>query len=123
MINSDFGDYMTFSAITSSQKLSIHKVLAVAENYKRKFGYYSEAVLSDIIYQTRKNRSWCKEKGIRLSGPPLDRRMATMTDARVKKQLKTENHYPLCQRIHSFTTIWSLHPRGVLIRVTNTPKG
>ena len=46
---------------------------AVAEDYRRKFGVYPEAILADKIYQTRANRSYCKERGIRLSGPALGR--------------------------------------------------
>jgi len=46
---------------------------AAAEDYRRKFGVYPEAILADKIYQTRANRSYCKERGIRLSGPALGR--------------------------------------------------
>ena len=46
---------------------------AVAEDYRRKFGVYPEAILADKIYQTRANRSYCKELDIRLSGPALGR--------------------------------------------------
>ena len=43
------------------------------ESYHRRYGYDPEAVLADKIYRTRKNRAYCKERGIRLSGPPLGR--------------------------------------------------
>ena len=43
------------------------------ESYHRRYGYYPETVLADKIYRTRKNRAYCKERGIRLSGPPLGR--------------------------------------------------
>jgi hypothetical protein len=46
---------------------------AQVEKYKSLTGYYPESVHADKIYRTRKNREWCKEKGIRLSGPPLGR--------------------------------------------------
>ena len=60
---------------------------AAVEDYRRKFGCYPAAVLADKIYQTRANRSYCKERGIRLSGPPLGRRKATVSDARIKRQI------------------------------------
>lgn len=63
------------------------ELIAVAEEYRRKFGCYPEAILADKIYQTRQNRSWCKANGIRLSGPPLGRRKASETDAKVKNQM------------------------------------
>ena len=43
------------------------------EKYKNRYGYYPEAVLADTIYRTRENRAYCKEHGIRLSGPKLGR--------------------------------------------------
>ncbi len=43
------------------------------EKYKETFGYYPESVHVDKIYRTRENRNWCKERGIRISGPKLGR--------------------------------------------------
>ena len=36
-------------------------------------GHYPERVLVDQIYRNRKNRAFCKEHGIRISGPALGR--------------------------------------------------
>jgi IS5 family transposase len=44
-----------------------------AERYRRREGFYPERVLADKIYRTRENLKYCKEHGIRLSGPPLGR--------------------------------------------------
>ena len=44
-----------------------------AEGYKARTGRYPEHMLVDRIYRTRKNLAWCKERGIRLSGPKLGR--------------------------------------------------
>ena len=62
-------------------------LISTAENYKRKFGCYPAAILADRIYQTRKNRSYCAQHGIRLSGPPLGRRKAGESDAKVQRQI------------------------------------
>jgi len=43
------------------------------ENYHQRFGCYPEAVLADKIYRNRYNLRYCKEHGIRLSGPRLGR--------------------------------------------------
>ena len=43
------------------------------ELYKEYTGYYPESVHVDKIYRNRKNINWCKERGIRISGPPLGR--------------------------------------------------
>ena len=43
------------------------------EAYYNFTGYYPQSVHVDRIYRTRENRAWCKERGIRISGPPLGR--------------------------------------------------
>ena len=48
-------------------------LIDVAEKYKFQYGYYPEVIQGDQIYRNRKNRDYCKTKGIRLSGPPLGR--------------------------------------------------
>ncbi len=54
------------------------------EDYKKRFGYYPEAVLADQIYRNRDNRAFCKKNGIRLSGPALGRPKA---DEKKRKEL------------------------------------
>ena len=44
------------------------------EKYRARFGDYPERVLADKIYRTRDNLRYCRERGIRLSGPALGRR-------------------------------------------------
>lgn len=41
------------------------------ECYRKRYGYYPEAVQADKIYQNRENYRYCEERGIRLSGPRL----------------------------------------------------
>lgn len=48
-------------------------LIDAAERYKEKFDVYPEAILADKIFRTRENRDFCKEHGIRLSGPKLGR--------------------------------------------------
>ena len=43
------------------------------EKYRRRFGFYPMAAIADKIYRNRENIKYCKECGIRLSGPPLGR--------------------------------------------------
>lgn len=49
---------------------------AQVERFKQRFGHYPESVHADQIYRTRANRQYCKQRGIRLSGPPLGRPVA-----------------------------------------------
>lgn len=53
-------------------------LIEAVERFKTRTGYYPERVLADQIYRTRGNRSYCKEHGIRLSGPKLGRPGATV---------------------------------------------
>lgn len=48
-------------------------LIASAEKYKARFGFYPKAILADTIYRNRDNRAFCKLNGIRLSGPRLGR--------------------------------------------------
>jgi IS5 family transposase len=49
------------------------KLQETVEAYRDRYGYYPEAVLADKLYRTRENLQYCKELGIRLSGPKLGR--------------------------------------------------
>ena len=51
-----------------------------AEKYKARFGRYPERILADTIYRNRENRRFCKDNGIRLSGPRLGRPKADELD-------------------------------------------
>lgn len=44
------------------------------EAYQRRHGCYPKSVHVDQIYRTRENRKFCKDHGIRMSGPPLGRK-------------------------------------------------
>jgi IS5 family transposase len=46
---------------------------AQVEAFKAATGYYPESVHVDQIYRTKDNRKWCKDRGIRMSGPALGR--------------------------------------------------
>ena len=58
---------------------------AQVEAFKDRTGYYPESVHADQIYRTRENRKFCRERGIRLSGPRLGRPPANVSKE-IKKQ-------------------------------------
>ena len=60
------------------------------EEFKRLTGFFPESVHVDQIYRTRKNRAYCRERGIRMSGPPLGRRPANPSKERKKQALEDE---------------------------------
>jgi hypothetical protein len=51
---------------------------------------YPESVHVDRIYRTRSNRAFCKEKGIRISRPPLGRPPANISQLHKKQALEDE---------------------------------
>lgn len=64
-------------------------LIAQIEAFKEFTGHYPESVHVDQIYRTIMNREWCKERGIRMSGPPLGRRPAQVSKA-TKKQARED---------------------------------
>ena len=65
---------------------------AQIEDYYRITGYYPESVHVDKIYRTRENRAFCKERGIRMSGPPLGRPPAQVNPEK-KKQAQDDEKF------------------------------
>ena len=63
---------------------------AQVEAYRNFTGSYPESVHIDRIYRTRENRGWCKERGIRISGPPLGRPPANVSPEKKKQALEDE---------------------------------
>lgn len=63
-----FLDRLSWSNFNESQDL-----IQQIESFKKQTGYYPSSVHVDQIYRTRKNRAFCQEKGIRISGIPLGR--------------------------------------------------
>jgi transposase, IS5 family len=65
------------------------------EKFKQYTGAYPESVHADKIYRTKLNRSWCKEKGIRLSGVKLGRPPKTISKE-AKKQARLDEAVRNC---------------------------
>ncbi len=63
---------------------------AQIEAFKQHTGVYPESVHVDRIYRTRSNRAFCKERGIRISGPPLGRPPANLSPEKKKQALEDE---------------------------------
>ena len=63
-----FIDRLSFEAYNEEADL-----IPTIEAYKQRYGYYPETVLVDKIYRNRENRTHCKQRGIRISGPKLGR--------------------------------------------------
>ncbi len=79
-----FLDYLSWDNFNESNYF-IERV----ESFKEKTGYYPDSVHVDKIYRTRKNRAFCKEKDIRISGVPLGRPSKNIND-KTKKQAQDD---------------------------------
>lgn len=60
------------------------------EKYKEYTGYYPESIHVDAIYRNQSNRKYCKEKGIRMSGPALGRPKKNVTKEEKKQAREDE---------------------------------
>lgn len=78
----EFGQKLAFSVVngyTFIEKQSFDNfnegitLIESAQRYKNQYGYYPKAIQADQIYRNRENLRFCKEHGIRLSGPRLGR--------------------------------------------------
>lgn len=49
------------------------ELIPALERYRQRYGCYPQAVLADKLYRNRTNLAFCKEYGVRLSGPRLGR--------------------------------------------------
>ena len=79
-----FIDHLSWDAFNESGDL-----IQAVEDYKERYGCYPEAVLADQIYRSRGNLVFCKEHGIRLTGPPLGR---PPLDSRQDKRIERQDH-------------------------------
>lgn len=65
-------------------------LIDVIEKYRERMGYYPAVVQADQIYRTRENRSFCKQHGIRLSGPALGRKPKNGPTSEEKQVVKQD---------------------------------
>ncbi|MGN8751027.1 IS5 family transposase [Oscillospiraceae bacterium HCP3S3_D12] len=81
-------EHCSFDAYNESGNLQ-----EMAERFREREGHYPSRILADKIYRNRENLSYCKEHGIRLSGPALGRPKTTET------RDKTQDYRDECERV------------------------
>lgn len=62
------------------------------EKFKLATGNYPESIHVDQIYRTKENRTWCQERGIRITGVPLGR-PPKFIDKVKKKQAQLDERF------------------------------
>lgn len=86
-------------------------LIGAAERYKQRIGGYPKRILADKIYRNRKNLAFCKEHGIRLSGPALGRPKKLLgTDRKLEytdavDRIEVERSFSLAKRCYGLGLI------------------
>lgn len=82
------------------------------ERFRERTGHYPRRVLADQIYQTRENRKYCKDHGIRLSGPKLGRPSA---NAKVDKKQEYQDNTDRIEVERSFSLSKRCYGMGCIV--------
>ena len=66
--NDDVDNYVFLDRLSWNNFNESQDFIEQVESYYKQTGYYPKSVHVDKIYRTRKNRAYCKDKGIRING-------------------------------------------------------
>jgi hypothetical protein len=122
----EFGQKMTVSVVggftfierQSWDNFSEGKTLIESvEKYKDRHGVYPKAILADKTYRNRENISFCKQHGIRLSGPRLGRPKRDEVEADREQAYQdgcdrniVESRYGIAKRRYGLDLIMARYP-------------
>jgi hypothetical protein len=86
------------------------------ERYRARHGYYPASLHADRVYRNRENRMYCKDRGIRLSGPALGRPTKDRARSRCLQQrqqrldervrVEIEGKFGVSKRKYSLAVSW-----------------
>lgn len=65
------------------------------EGYRARYGRYPARILADKLYRNRQTLAYCKERGIRLTGPALGK---PPKDRTLTKQARAQEYQDICDR-------------------------
>lgn len=78
------------------------------KRFRKRAGHYPERVLADRIYRTCENKRYCRECGIRLSGPKLGRPGKTAKEDK-KQECRDNTDIGEVERSFSLGRYYLLH--------------
>lgn len=81
-------EFCSFDACNEAENLEM-----MVERFREREGHYPSRVLADKIYRNRNNLNYCKEHGIRLTGPALGR------PKKDEQRDKVQNFMDECERV------------------------
>lgn len=112
------GKYVSLHRLSWDAYNESGDLISQIETYREQFGCDPESVHADAIYRTRANRGYCKERGIRLSGPPLGRPpKATEDNAAALKAQKKLHRQDEIDRIPVEGKFGNAKRKGTLNRI------
>jgi hypothetical protein len=121
----EFGSKLTISVVdgyTRIEKLAWDNynestlLISSVERYKERYGYYPGSMHVDKIFVTKGNRKYCKEHGIRISGPAMGRpsndekknREARKLEAQdARERIPVEGKFGNCKRKYGLDRIFA----------------
>ncbi len=103
------------------------------ESYRKRFGFYPEAVQCDKIYRNRENINYCKNLNVRISGPILGRPKTETTQNAIElkkikqiikqdaiERIEVERKFGLAKRRYSMGLVMEKLPQTVFAAVSLT---
>jgi hypothetical protein len=108
-------EHASFDAYNESGLLGME-----IEKYKERTGFYPARVLADKIYRNRENLKYCRERGIRLSGPALGRRPNNYVrdlkqeNEDAKERIEVERAFSLAKRKYGLGILYTRLPETTL---------
>jgi hypothetical protein len=84
---SDDNDFVELDRLGWENYKESADLIPRVEKYKQDRGYYPERVCADLIYMTSKNKQFCADHGIRLSGRRLGRNSKAQEQTTEQKEL------------------------------------
>ena len=89
-----FGGYLTHQTISWDAYNEGGDLQGQAEAYRLLTGHYPELIQCDKIYHTNANRSWCTERGIRMTAAPKGpkKKLSAYQKRKRRKEYADRNH-------------------------------
>jgi IS5 family transposase len=99
-------------------------LIDACEKFRQRTGHYPERLLMDTIYRNRENRRYCREHGIRISGPKLGRYDTTdrLQERKIEYQdnidrIEVERAFSLAKRCYGLGLIRCKMPETMMTTI------
>ena len=100
-VNTEFGSKLHISLVDGYARIErldfelfneLEDLWRAVARYRERYGCYPERILADKIYRSRQTLAFCREHGIRLSGPALGKPLKNPVLSRQAKEQEYQNN-------------------------------